>query len=422
MKSSSTISPFVALAIALLAAMSCTSPADTVAVGSLCLPATADCPQQVELTRDSPGRNGLEFSLYAAPTSSQDASVELPITTREDFNLIPPRPRDDQGALILFQETYPLGADETLREVLGSYDLTVARRLEVGLRCTAGECDHRLDYLQLTDSVECVDDGLCSRGEFCEIPFGRCARCEVDSQCDSQQTCDRETGQCFPGRSSGCQTTSAPPSFVVIFLVLFLLVLGSRRAPLRSGGKAAFMIAFALVISLPSSPAQANTGATISVGGGTRLLTGDAGELTYPGWGITINQQIRRNRFGLGVQIASNSFGLRRAASPERGNISGYGISIGPQFYLPLPFSLPFLDDDRPFSAYLAVDYMRWSVAENRLATVTGLDLNYHALGPTAALTWRWSGLDFTGRLNFSQIFQWPGSIWSMDLLVGFGL
>lgn len=156
------------------------------------------------------------------------------------------------------------------------------------------------------------------------------------------------------------------------------------------------------------------------VGGGLRVLTGDAGELTHPGWGLTISQQLRWQRLGANFAISTNSFGLTEQAAIERGRLTGYGVSIGPQFYFPLPIEMAAVNADEPWEAIVSFAYTRWSVAENRLARITGLDLNYHAMGPALGVRFKWGDLEFTSTARYVHIFDWPGSAFTLDLTMGF--
>lgn len=418
---------FASIALAVSAA--CSDPADVVAIGELCLPDRADCSAAEELWRPSVGRNSLEFSLRSELDEGSFSTSVVRITTAEDISLPDTRPRSDEGDTILFEGDYPLTGGEIVRERLNSYYLTVAKDLRIELECAEGDCDSRLEYTYFSDAIECVDDGVCGRNEFCEQSYGRCAECGDDTHCDGTQSCDRETGHCFPGGSTGCHTTSgtAKPAIPLLCLfVLFGLMLwrkSYRRFPRSGHGRrklGSVLILFCGLSLIPASPAHAGTSASMNLGGGMRTLTGEVGDLTHPGWGIAINHQLRWGRYASTFQISTNSFGLRDAAGADRERISGYGISLGPRVYLSLPVATPTLTgDDYPFEVFAGLDYTRWSVAENRLANITGLDLNYHAVGPSAGIVWKWRSLELTGRGHYAQIFDWPGGLFSLDITVG---
>ena len=407
--------------IAALALASCGDPSDAVAFGELCVPETDQCSAHAELERPGVGRNGLEYTIYTDSAMSPPSTVELRITTDDEvaFPDSEVRETNDDGDTILFERSYPLAEGETVRETLGSFELTVAERMNIELRCVQGGCAHTMTYTYFSDAIECVDDGVCSRTEVCELAYGRCAECVEDGHCDSGQTCDRETGLCFPGDARGCQSVPAPSGLALLLIALSALALRQRDKWRRRAPMVLLALATTALFVMPPSQAHAGGSATMNIGGGVRVLTGEAGQLTHPGWGITVTHQVRLHRLAMNFQLASNSFGLAEAAGTERGSISGYGITLGPRWYFPLPFSISALAEDRPFEAFVGVDYTRWSVAENRLAPVTGLDLNYHAVGPSTGVVWTWRGFELTARLNASQIFSWPGGVFSFDLLVG---
>ncbi len=406
---------------ALAATVSCMDPADPVDYGELCLPATDSCPDHAELRRGFVGRNALEFTIRAGAAGQSTAVVRV-VTDRE-LSLPDPRETTDEGATILFEEEYPLGDEEILSQQLTSFHLAVVPDLRIELECIDGICDHRLEYLYLVDSLECVENEGCGRNQFCEVEYGRCAECDDDEQCGSGGSCNRETGFCAVGESAGCTAASTNGGFpaksglLFIMAVLALLAISSirRRRPIV----AVVLSAAALVVATPTV-ASADTGASMHIGGGVRVLTGDAGDLTHPGWGITVSQQLRWHRVGTNFELSTNSFGLTDEAAIERGQLTGYGISLSPQVYFPIPVEVPNIEAERPLEAITSFGYTRWSVAENRIARVTGLDLNYHAIGPTLGLRFRWNDLEFTSTARYLHIFDWPGSLFSVDVTIGF--
>ncbi len=412
--------------IVVVTSTACTEPADAVAIGEICYPERAQCPNSQALQRPGVGRNSLEFTLYAETDDDEMTTSVIRVTTPDDISLPESREQSDEGHTILFEADYPLAGGETLRESLDSYDLTVATRLSIELLCSQGDCESRLQFLYFSDAIECVDDAQCSRNEFCEASYGRCAECTSDEHCDGTQSCDRPTGQCFPSTSTGCHATSNHwPSTPPFLLLLVLIGAGIRRwfrnLPVGHGHRmtvATIGLAGCLLLPIPS--ANAGGSASMNAGGGMRALTGDAGDLTHPGWGITVNHQLRWGNFATLFQLSTNSFRLSDAAGADRERITGYGISLGPRAYYSLPLSVPTLTEDvHPFEVFAGLSYTRWSIAENRLASVTGLDLNYHAVGPSIGVLWKRRSLQLTGRIQYSQIFDWPGGVFSLDFTVG---
>ncbi len=421
------------LSIALLALLTllaaCSDPADPIQQGQLCLPAADDCPDAVSLERTGVGRNTLDYSI--THRGDDNSTATLRITTRpqdlgDDLSLPDEREQTDDGLIILYQQDYDLGSDETVHNALGSFDLTVARQLQIELLCDAGPCDHHLAFLFFSESIECVDNDACSRNEFCEIAYGRCAECLTDDQCEGGQSCDRDTGFCAGAQSTGCQSTTAPSWPPVAPLVILAFALGaamviSRR---RRVALALAMGATVCLTPLMEAQAQSNRGASMNAGGGLRILTGDAGDLVYPGWGIKVSHEVHWGDLGFHFQLASHSLRLRDDPSPdgEARPVTGYGISVGPRYHFRTPLEVGAPGPDRPLEILAGIDYTRLSFAENRLASVTGLDLNYHALGPTLGLRWAFGSLELTGLANLSQIFDWPGQLLSVDLTIGLNL
>lgn len=408
----------VLLLLAALAVPACHTPADTVAHGELCLPESPECPATVDLERPGVGRNAMDLTLHSH-RESEASTVALQITTEEHLSFWESRDLTDDGRTILVERQYSLGADEVLYDYLGPFDLTVASQLRLELSCSAGDCSHHLEYQLISKPLECVDDNTCSRNEFCEAVYGRCTQCFDESQCSTEQTCDRETGRCFPESTRGCTTTDQR-SFIAFWLLLFLLVYAVGRRRRLSSVLIPGAVAL-LFFSVPL-PAGAATGASMNFGGGMRTLTGDAGEMTRVGWGLTIAQRLRWHRLGLSFELTTHSFPLRVPRSEEQDSITGYGIGLGPQLFVPLPSSSIFgLNLNHPVELIFSIDYRLFGVSDNRLAPITGLNLNYHAIGPGAGLGWRWGGFHFAARANYSNIFDWPGGVFTVDVLVGIG-
>lgn len=414
-------SPLLLLAFGLfLSLAACAPPADPVSMGAICYPAEEDCLSETLLVRPGPGRNALEFTLIA-DESSDLSNARLRITTSEALNI--DRPADEEGHLILFQQNYSLPPGERLRERLGSYTLTIARELRVELLCLEGPCRHRLEFVAFSEHLDCYDDNLCGRGEFCEQAYGRCAECSENSQCSTNQTCDLETGACFPGGGAGCShlaQTATPPLpllFFLLFAALFLLSRSPSTGTRIRAGLLAFLLLFPPLLLTPADAAAAGR-ASLSAGGGTRLLTGELRREARVGWGISIHQEIRNRRLGAAFELSTHSFTLRDEDIPNELRLTGYGVALGPRLFLPLPF---FGLSEYPLEFAIGVDYLRWSVAENRLAHLTGLDLSYHAVGPALSLSWTWNGLKFQARSRQAQIFNWPGGVFAFDLSAGIG-
>lgn len=419
-----TILLFTSCCGVLTASTGCTDPADAIAVGELCVPERDDCPQAVDLVRDDTGRNALDLTL--THHGDDDATAAIRVTTDQQVSLPSghERPTTDDGGLVLFDDEFPTGSGETIHHSLDAYDLTIATRLHLELQCVDAACDHRLEFVHFADARECIDDEICGRNEHCQEAYGRCAECSTDADCTGeQQSCRQDSGVCHPGDTAGCHSTHATafdwPLLAIV--VLLVLALASRVSRRRLVAMSAVAVVSATTLVATPSVSSADTGASFNAGGGLRILTGEAGELARPGWGISVNQQLRWRRLGAVFEIATNSFGLDPDAYPGGGRLTGYTVGIGPRSFWSLPIDLPTLSDDRPFELVVGLDYTYWNVAENRLAPLTGLDLHYHAVGPTVGINWRWGGLEIGARTGYDHIFGWPGGAISFDVLVGIG-
>lgn len=396
----------------------CTDPADPIDFGDLCVPDTADCPSSAQLQRPGAGRNLLEYSVYAED-QHPGGSPTFRVTTDEDLELPDERPRTDGGDLILFEEQIPLEPGGRVDGDLGGFELTVASRMELELVCDTGDCHARLEYLYLSEAIECIDDDVCGRNAFCERVYGRCATCRDDTDCDRFEECNRPLGECAPPETSAASSVPeddfGPPwPALALLAASACLVCGGRRRRL-----AAVAIA-ACVIAVPAG-ADADSGASMQAGGSFHLLNDKVGELTGPGWGLNVNHQLRWRRIGAAFELSTHSFGVDDTVGSGQHRLSGYAIAAGPRVFQPLPITIPGLVDDRPLEAFLAVDYALWTVADNRLARITGLELQYHAVGPTLAVNWRWAGLKASLRTGYRHIFDWPGGVFSIGLMVGIG-
>lgn len=409
----------------------CGEPDDVIAVGEVCTPEADGCPEVVDLERDQRGRNGLDWTLQyrgdeveQAPTVAVRATTEAPIRARPDGPTltipdVDQRPVTADGRIVLYDREFSPAAGDEIRERLDAFHLTVAHRVRLEVRCLEGDCDHRLEYLHFNESLECIDDADCSRTEFCEDVYARCADCLEDADCEGDQQCHRDRGRCNPGAGDGCQTASGGPGPAAA-LALVVAALAAARFRRRAALVVAAAAVGTALLALPVG-ADADTGASMNAGAGMRVLTGEAGEMTRPGWGLNVNQQLRWRRVGTRVEISTHSFRFDEAANSDQTALTGYGISFGPRIFFPLEIDLPFTHGEQSFELFGALDYTHFNVAENRLARTTGLDLRYHAAGPTAGISWRWGGLSMTARTSYDQIFGWPGGLMSFGMTVGIG-
>ncbi|RAL21617.1 hypothetical protein DL240_12225 [Lujinxingia litoralis] len=397
------------LLLALLLFVGCETPSDPVAQGTLCTPPTGDCPSAVSLQRIGVGRNALEFEVRAP--ADEDLELTLEVSTPEDSGL--PLPEDlprREGRVVLAERSYMLGAGERLVERIEPFELTVTPTLLITAEANASA---QINYLLVAEPLECIDDGDCPRRETCEPTYGRCANCLSDGDCQASQTCDRRSGRCFPETQSGCQLAPSPghaPPLWPLGLLLLGAVLRARRASPARAASLSAVILFASTF-LATSTAHAAPGASLSVGAGGRLMVGSFAEGARPGWGLALNQEFRWRHAGMSLQLISGNHTTHNDSPPFEAPAHSYGVSAGPRAYLPLG----------PIEAQAGVDYMWVGLAGTGLVQNTGLDRTFHALGGTAGARFSLGSFHLIGRATYHHLFDAPGGLIGLDVMVGMG-
>ncbi|TXD38510.1 hypothetical protein FRC98_06400 [Lujinxingia vulgaris] len=396
-------------ALALPGLVGCDTPSDPAALGTLCLPATQGCPDAVSLSRSGVGRNALEVEI--ATGLDESAALTLTITTPTDIGLPSETPRVDERWLLATRE-YTLGPGERVVERIEPSELTVAPELTLELTSNGSAGPVELNYLLISEPLECIDDNDCARRERCEPVYGRCANCLSDSDCAPTQSCSRESGRCFPEAQTGCQTTSGggPAALLTLLTALILLAWRRRQGP---AGPAAFAAATLTLAMLTLTPGEARAapGASLSTGGGLRLLMGEVATGASPGWGVALNQEFRWRFAGMSLHFMSGNHATTNDSPPFDANAQTFALGGGPRGYYPIG----------PVEAQLGLDYMRVGLAGTGLVQNTGLDRDFHALGGVAGARWSFGDFHLIGRATYHQLVDASGGMLGVDLMVGMG-
>ncbi|MBA2662159.1 MAG: hypothetical protein H0U74_07675 [Bradymonadaceae bacterium] len=399
----------VALVVLTLATLACTTPSDPVGVGSLCTPPGPECPEAVVLQRGSVGRNALDFQLTNRAHSSE---VTFRITSPGD-ETDAPLAVDDETRPELYSRAYALEADDDVFGQLSSRTLGTVNTLQLSLVCTQPPCDAVLDYVFISEPLECIDDGECSRPWRCEQSTGRCVECLVHSDClSATQSCDLEAGRCVPPQDSVCTIARMPAPGSPLPALTLALLAGGLLLLRRHGRRGSLLGAVLLAAAAASMPLEAAAGpprAGFALGGGPRMITGELGEFVAIGYGYVLTQELRRTHYGMAIGLTTASFETSQQPPPHTYVLQSYGVSLGPRGYWSLG----------AFEFTGGVDYLRWGLASNSLVRYTGLGVSFNAVGATGGVRYRWSSLEARFEAGLYPIFELPGSIVSLNFMVG---
>ena len=410
----------VALVLLLLSLMACDTPADPIALGQICLPERAGCASTVSLERSGVGRNALEIEASTALDSS--ASMTLTITTPDDIGLPAGTPRTDDRWL-LAERTYTLGPGERVVERLEPFELTVAPTLVFELSADDATSEATLNYLLISEPLECIDDNDCARRETCEPVYGRCASCLSDGDCLPTQTCSRQSGRCFPEGQTGCSAaplsnkpganTPGAGGPAALILLMTLVVFARRRRRLARGATLLTVAVLTLCAGMFGEPGEAHAapGASLSFGVGPRLLVGDFAQGASPGWGVALNQEFRWRFAGLSLNFVSGAHATRNDSPPFEARAQTFALAIGPRGYYPIG----------PVEAQVGIDYMRLGLAGTGLVQNTGLERDFHAVGGVAGARWSLGDFHLIGRATYHHLVDASGGLLGIDLMVGMG-
>ena len=391
-------------------------PPDEVAIGSLCVPATNSCPASAVLHRDSDlGANRLDFAVHNRGDTAEITVEALPTSTTDQGDTAPVDSDDaevepvSQGPLFI-SRSYVLRDGESTTDRFVQEELFTRKSFRLELRCDG--CEARLEYTLASEPLECRSDDDCSGGWLCSQGDGRCVECLNDGDCAEDQTCASTSRRCTPDSPAGCAHPGGGPvgSGGIWLLGLVALVWLRRRRTWRPAASAAAAVVVALAATLGASTAHAETPrASFSLGVGPRLLTGDLGEVTQRGIGVSVAQELRTRYIGGMFELASSYYLTSQPAPPLSRELQVYSVSVGPKFYLPIG----------PIEASLGIDYRHIGLVSNSLIRTTGPQVNHAAVGGTLEVRYRVAPFDLMLRTGFHPILSLEGSVVSIDLAVG---
>ncbi|RVU44083.1 PEP-CTERM sorting domain-containing protein [Lujinxingia sediminis] len=399
----------LALALIALSVSGCDSPTDPAALGTLCLPQRPGCPDAVSLSRSGVGRNALEVEVATNLSSSADLS--LIVSTPSEIGLPSDTPRIEDRWLLASRD-YTLGAGERVIERIEPAELTVAPELVLELQSQSAGGIVELNYLLISEPLECIDDNDCARRERCEPVYGRCANCLSDSDCAPTQSCSQQNGRCFPEAQSGCRSASGSSPTTPLMLLTAMGFFVFKRRQRRAGARVlpGAALALALLATAPGE-AQAAPGASLSIGGGGRLLLGEFATGASPGWGIALNQEFRWRFAGMSLHFLSGNHATRHDSPPFEAHAQTFALGLGPRGYYPIG----------PIEAQLGLDYMHVGLAGTGLVQNTGLHRDFHALGGIAAARWSFGDFHLIGRASYHELVDASGRMLGLDVMVGMG-
>ncbi len=403
-------------------------PSDELLAGQLCVPSSEGCPSAVTLRRASAlGANRLDFTLM-----NEGGSAEIRVEAIEaaddrdepagDTDLsdggsgdagsgdVGPDAGGDSTGSVLVSRTYSLAPGESVSDRFMRTELLT--RLSFGLRVYCSGCEARLEYALASEPLECRTDDDCSGGWLCSSEDGRCIECRTNSDCSDSQTCDIAAGRCEPQRSSGCTHTDGGPDAPMPLLPalalvgLFGLALAGARRHLWAS--AALVVIAAGILDAPAARA-APPRAGINLGVGSRFLTGEMGEHSRRGIGLSLSQELRGEYVGGRVELGANYFLTDQPAPPLSRELQIYTVGVGPQFYLPLGET----------KLALGLDYRRVGLVSNSLVRITGPEVNHSGAGATLEARYRLAPFEVMVRGGFHTLFGLESSLISVDVAVG---
>ena len=414
MQSSRFTIPFLAAAALALVASACGTSPDPVVHGELCTPETAECPTRTTLTRAESGSNILDIAITndgPPATILFDVDLTSPTDASGDGDAAPAEDPSEG-----FPVAYRLESGETATDRFGPNEIFVRKQLRLRLGCRAcEECDEpcraNLGYTYMTEPLDCDSDGDCRGDRICNGRTGSCVDCVDDGDCGGEQSCDEQTGRCLPPASGGCgHTPAAPLDFGWLLLVGLGWLLLHRRGAAR--GLAPLVVASAAVVALTVAPTRADARppqSTLTLELGPRFVTGDLGSDVERGVGLELHETLRWRHVGVDFWIETNYFITNQQAPPLTRELQVFGFGLGPQAYLAID-RVEFL---------VGAGYQRLGFGPNALVARTGPEANYHSVGGTFGVGYRFSPFVVRTDAQFFPILGADGSLLTINLAFG---
>ncbi len=378
-----------ALGLVFLALAACVpAPTDPVASGSLCLPATADCPAQTLIRRDAVGRNQLDYAIQNTSTTETTVIAEAYVPAGES-DAGTDLGADMDSPILIAKSEHQIAPEGSVGNRWTPQLLGTREEIEFSIACT--ECEVNADYVLTSVALECSADDDCSSGWLCDtrIP-GRCVECMSDDDCQTEQTCNIDRGRCTPANAASCSSGGAGTTGILLFLILFFLPRRKRVAAAILG------LTFLSAEAFAAPPI-----ASLGVGVGTQIFTGEIGAVTQPGLSLSIAQELRWQYLGLSLGLCTSYFLTDQPAPPFSRDLRTVSVLLGPRGYLPLG----------PIELVAAVDYMRLGLDSNSLVRITGPELNFNGMSLSTGIRYRWSGLEARIDAAWQPVFNLPGDV-----------
>ncbi|MFB6373643.1 MAG: hypothetical protein ABEN55_11115 [Bradymonadaceae bacterium] len=401
------------MGLALVLAACGTSP-DPSSHGEICTPARDDCQARAKLSRSNAGSNILDIAIT---NEGPPATILFDVDLRD--------PRDAAGAGDAsptrtgdgpFPVRYQLDRGETTTDRFGPQEIFVRKQLRLRLGCRACSdcsetCRANLEYSYMTEPLECDNDDNCRGDRLCNARTGKCVDCRSDGDCSDEQTCDRRTGRCLPAASGGCRHGSGLPLPLSILAAALLAVLAWRRRRSKDGTPVLPAVAvLAVTLGAVPPPARARPpSSTFTAAAGPRYVTGPLGTDVKRGIGAELHQTLRWRYGGLDFWIETNYFVTTQEAPPLTRELQVFGFGVGPRAYLPID----------SFELMAGAGYQRVGLGPNPLVEQTGPDANYHTLGGTVGVGYRFSSFVVRTDAQYFPIIGAEGSLLSINVSFG---
>jgi len=410
----------IILVFALGALSACGTSPDPVAHGTICTPERDDCSPRATLTRTNAGSNILDV---AVTNEGPPATVLVDVDLRN--------PGDATGAGDAaspaagdgpFPVQYRLDRGESTTDRFGPQEVFVRKQLRLRLGCRAGEqssdpCRASLEYSFSSEPLDCDNDDDCRGDRICNARTGKCVHCVDDEDCGHEQTCDRQTGRCLPPASGGCgQVPGNPPSLGVFLLAALALAARRwwrrRRETSDAGDGTAPMAAAAVLcvaVVLPAGADARPPSSTFSAAAGPRVVTGPLGTDVKRGLGAELHQTLRWRHGGVDFWIETNYFVTTQNPPPLTRELQLFGFGVGPRAYLPI----------ESFELMAGAGYQRIGLGPNPLVERTGPDANYHTVGGTVGIGYRFSSFVVRTDAQYFPIIGADGGLLSFNVSFG---
>ncbi len=378
-----------ALWLVFLAFAACVpAPTDPVATGSLCIPPTADCPDQTLIRRHAVGRNQLDYAIRNASTTETTVVAQAFVPAGESdagtdsgFDMDEP--------ILIAESSHRISPEGSVGNRWTPQLLGTREEIEFSINCSG--CEVTADYVLTSVALECSSDDDCSSGWLCDtrIP-GRCVECASNDDCTSDQTCNLDSGRCSPADAASCSSAGTGSASVFLFIVFVFLRRRKQIAALTLG------LSILAVDAVAAPPI-----ASLGVGVGTQIFTGEIGAVTQPGLSLSIAQELRWQYLGLSLGLCTSYFLTDQQPPPFSRDLRTLSVLLGPRGYFPVG----------PIEFVAAVDYMRFGLDSNSLVRITGPELNYNGMSLSGGVRYRWSGLEARIDAAWQPVFNLPGDV-----------